>query len=158
MQKKMQIENFNQETFETEARNNIQELSGLVQEYEQGEQESELAEFSKYDPLKNLILGLAAKLRSQQNLGTNESLKKADEIVRQAEEEIKKPDARKRICAALKSFSEDAIALAPWILPLLIELSKTGVIAISFDPTGVFLISAACLVISKMGIQSFCAD
>lgn len=152
--------NLSKETFETEARNNFEELSSLVQEYEQGEQESELAEFAKYDPLKNIILGLAAKLRSkpEQDLSTNESLERADELTRKAEEEIKKPNVKKKICASLKSGSGDAVKLTPAILPLLIELIEGGVIAISFDPTGTVLVSVACLIIIKMGVEGFCAD
>ncbi|MEM7712366.1 MAG: hypothetical protein AAF349_02025 [Cyanobacteria bacterium P01_A01_bin.68] len=153
------IGSISKETFETEARKNFIELSSLVQEYEQGEQESDLAEFAKYDPLKNIILGLAAKLRSKQpDLSTDESLKLADELAREAEEEIKKTNAKKRICDSLKSGSKDAFNFAPSVLPLLIELIESGVIAISFDPTGTILVSVACLIIIKMGIEGFCAE
>ena len=148
-----------QQTFETSVTENIQDLSNLVGVYDREEKESEFAEFAKYDPLKNLIQGLAEKLSSEQNLDEEESLKIADEIVRKAESEIKKTGARTRICAMLKSASEDSVKLAPWIfVPTLIELSKAGVIAISVDPSGILLMTAGCLIIARMGVAVLCAD
>ncbi|MEA5470233.1 hypothetical protein [Spirulina sp. 06S082] len=147
------------QTFETSVRKNIQDLSNLVEIYDNEEQESEFAEFAKYDPLKNLIQGLAEKLSSEQNLDEEESLKIADEIVRKAEYEIKKTSAKTRICAALKSMSEDSVKLAPWIfVPMLTELSKTGVIAISVDPSGILLMTASCIIIARMGVALLCVD
>ena len=145
---------FDQEQFEAVTRRNLEELSNLVAEYDQQAQESELAEFSKHDPLQSIIRAIAAKFRAEEGLKPEESLQQADQIVRSAEDEVKKPSAKQKICAALKSFSGDSLAL----LPILLELAKSGSIAIAFDPTGTFLVSAACLIVVKLGVEGFCTE
>lgn len=144
-----------QQNFETDFKQTVLELTELVQQYDQEEQESDVAQFSRHDPLKNLISALAAKLRSDQGLGRDESLREADKIVRTAEQEVNKPGAKKRICAGLKELTGDSLSLLPVIL---LELTKAGTIVIPFDPTGVFLASAACLIVARVGISGFCAE
>jgi len=144
-----------QQNFEANVRQTTLELAELVHQYDQVEQESDVAQFAKHDPLDHLISALAAKLRSDQGLGHGESLQRADEIVRNAEQEVNKPGAKKRICAGLKELTGDSLSLLPIVL---LELTKAGAIVISFDPTGVFLASAACLVVARLGISSFCAE
>lgn len=144
-----------QHNFQTNLERTILELTELVQQYDQEEQQSDVAQLSRRDPLKNLISALAAKLRSDQGLGRDESLRNADKIVRIAEQEVNKPGVKKRICAGLKELTGDSLSLLPVIL---LELTKAGAIAIPFDPTGVFLASAACLIVVRIGISSFCAE
>lgn len=140
--------------FEALSRKELNELTLLVSEYERQDQESELIEFSGTDPLRNVIRAVAAKLRSERGLEPDESLSQADQIVRSAENEIKKPIAKSRICSALKTLSGDSLAL----LPVLLELANSGIITVAFDPTGTFLISAACLVSLRLGIGVLCPE
>ncbi|NJM49021.1 MAG: hypothetical protein HC860_25020 [Alkalinema sp. RU_4_3] len=149
------IKYMHQQVFETTFKQTVLDLVELVQQYDKMDEESDVEQFSKHDPLKNIISALPAKLRSDQGLARDESLQKADEIVRNAEQEVNKPGAKKRICAGIKDFTGDSLSLLP---VLLLELTKTGAIVIPFDPTGVFLISAACLVVARVGISSFCAE
>jgi hypothetical protein len=143
-----------QQSFETDFKQTVLELTELVQQYDQEEQESNVRPFSEHDPLKNLISALAAKLRSDQGLGRDEGLREANKIVRTAEQEVNKPGVKKRICAGLKDLTGDSLSL----LPILLELTKAGVIVIPFDPTGVLLASAACLIVARIGISSFCTE
>lgn len=140
--------------FQTDLEQTILELTELVQQYDQEEQQSYVAQFSRYDPLKNLISALAARLRAVQGLGHDESLRDADKIVRTAEQEVNKPSVKKRICAGLKELTGDSLSL----LPIILELAKAGSIAIPFDSTGVILASAACLIVTRVGISSFCSE
>jgi hypothetical protein len=144
-----------QQNFETSVEQTILELTDIVEQYDMLDKESDIALFSKYDPLKNLISAVSAKLRSEQkSLGHDESLQKADEIVRSAEKEVNKTDVKKKICAALKDFTGDSLTL----LSVLLELTKTGIISIPLDPNGVFLASAAFLVVARVGVSIFCTE
>ncbi len=147
-------QSLDQEAFEAIARQNLQELTALVSEYDQQDQNSEVGQFSRLDPLKNIILGVAIKLRSGQAIETDKSLQVADEIVMQAEQKVKQPDIKKRICASLEMGTGDSVAL----LSFLLELARSGILAIPFDPSGTLLISAAVLVVFRMGLKGFCAD
>lgn len=148
------LQSLDQEAFEVAARQNFQELSSLVGEYDQQDQDSEVGQFSPPDPFRNIILSVAIKLRSEKAIGTDESLQVADEIVRQAEQKVKQPDVKRRICASLEMGTGDSVAL----LSFLLELAKLGVLPVSFDPSGTLLIGAAVLVVFRMGLKGFCAD
>jgi len=143
-----------QEAFEAIAHQNFQELSVLVNEYDQQDRDSEVGQFSRPDPFKNIISGIAAKLRSKEEIGTDESLQVADEIVRQAEQNVKQPNIKKRICASLEMGTGDSVAL----LSFLLELAKSGVLVVPFDPSGTLLISAAALVVFRVGLKGFCTE
>ena len=55
----------------------------------------------------------------------------------------------------MKEATGDSLYLLPIIL---LQLAETGAIVVPFDPTGVFMISTACLVIARVGLASFCAE
>lgn len=151
----MDTNSYSRDTFRSRVEITTQELIDTIQKYDQLENESQVMQFSKFDPLKNLAAGLAEKLRSEDSLEVSESLMKAEHIVRTAEKEVSKPGARKRICAAMKEATGDSLNLLPIIL---LQLAETGAIVVPFDPTGVFMISTACLVIARVGLASFCAE
>lgn len=147
------IEKFDEASLEASIRQNFEEISDLVSEYDRQDQVSGFKPYSSENRLLNLIQGLSAKLRRDENLSETESLERADEIVRNAEKEFDKPTVRERICAMADSGTADVLAL----IPLLIDLAKSGLIVISFDPTGSLYLGAGLVFLARLGIKAYCA-
>jgi hypothetical protein len=62
---------------------------------------------------------------------------------------------RRRICAALKSVSQDAHEIAKVLTPVFVPLILTRTIPIPLEP---LIISHIAVIVSRMGIAALCAD
>lgn len=138
----------------------IDELASFIDEYDQADAKSEIAEFSEHDPLKNLKLGLAENLSSRTKEEFSVSQEEAEEIVSQVEQELIRPNARKQVCTALKILSNDgtnlSIGIVSGVVAGLIAGGTITLPVISALP-GIG-IAVACFWIVRVGIEVFCLE
>jgi hypothetical protein len=149
-----------EELKESNVLDKIEELTILIEEYDREDRESDIALFSKHDPLKNLKQALAEKLSSSTGKAITECQIEAQEIVSQITQELTKPSVKSRLCASLKLLSSDLSNLSVGVVSsVLATLITGGVITLPLLPAIPGLVTAvSVLVLTRAGIEFFCSD
>ncbi len=138
----------------------VQELSLLIERYDQADRESDIALFSEHDPLTNIKRGLAEKISSSTGKTLAECQVEAEEIVNQIKQNLMNPDVKSRICSSLKLLSDDLSNLSIGVVSaVLATLVTGGVLVFPILPAlPEISIAVGGFILTRAGIEFICSD
>ncbi|AFY39483.1 hypothetical protein Lepto7376_3255 [[Leptolyngbya] sp. PCC 7376] len=136
----------------------VEQLEKNISELDREEKESGITPFSGSDPLRNLKRSVAYKIASKTGRTVRDCEQEANELVDKIQQELTKPNSKKRICAALRLLSNDISGISVGTVSAVIAtLLSGGLITLSFS-SPIMIAAIGGFVFIRSSIELICFD